>query len=496
MNTEQLIKDLLKQEESGQLEFKEVVHKDSIGKTICGFLNNKGGQLLIGIKDNKEVIGIKDAGKKQIEIEQYLIKELVPEAPVMVSVENIGNKQLLLIKVWEGSNQPYIFNGGIYFRKDDKTLRASSNEISDLLNKRHVTEIQWERQSVLGVELEDLDLDEIQKTIDMAVNENKMIDIKKDPINFLSYYGLYQNGNFTNAAVILFAKNPSRFIPQARVRITTLENGKTGDIFKDDKILDGNLFKNKEAIENYFEKHLSFNRKFLNNKWQRIDDYVYPMFALREGVMNALIHREYGLISSSLSIIIYPDKLEITNSGKSPFKQSELKKNHLSLPHNPDIAHIVFLRGLIEKIGRGTLKILETCKQAGLKAPAWEIGEQTVKLTFFSNIKSEDTIDGINKGAIKGATKGADEGAIEGAVKGAVEGVTKGVKDKLVKLLSVIASNEGSRVPDYKDTTGLSESSIERYIKQLKDVGLIEFRGDAMHTGGYYLTKKMKAKLK
>ena len=146
MNTEQLIKDLLKQEESGQLEFKEVVHKDSIGKTICGFLNNKGGQLLIGINDNKEVIGIKNAGKKQIEIEQYLIKELVPEVPVMVSVENIGNKQLLLIKVWEGSNQPYIFNGGIYFRKDDKTLRASSNEISELLNKRHVTEIQWERQ--------------------------------------------------------------------------------------------------------------------------------------------------------------------------------------------------------------------------------------------------------------------------------------------------------------------------------------------------------------
>ena len=98
MKTEQLIKDLLKQDESGQLEFKEVVRKDAIGKTICGFLNNKGGQLLIGIADNKEIRGIKDAVKWQIEIEQYLIKELVPEAPVMVSIENFDDKQLLLIK--------------------------------------------------------------------------------------------------------------------------------------------------------------------------------------------------------------------------------------------------------------------------------------------------------------------------------------------------------------------------------------------------------------
>jgi len=212
------------------------------------------------------------------------------------------------------------------------------------------------------------------------------------------------------------------------------------------------------------------------------------MAALREGVMNALVHREYGLVSSALSIIIYNDKLEITNSGKSPFKQSELKKNHLSMPYNPDIAHIVFLRGYTEKIGRGTLKIIDASKQAGIKAPVWEIGEQTVKLTFFSDVKFGDAIEGTTKGASKGTTEGAIEGAIEGA--------TKGVKDKLAILLSAIAAKEGNRVPEYRETTGLPDSSMERYIKQLKEAGLIEFKGDAAHTGGYYLTKKMKSKLR
>ena len=504
MKTEQLIKDLLKQDKSGQLEFKEVVRKDDIGKTICGFLNNKGGQLLIGIANNKEIKGIKNADKWRFEIEQYLIKELVPEAPVMVSVENYDDKQLLLIKVWEGSKQPYIFNGSIYYRRNDKTIQASSKEISELIHKRQETEIHWERQAALGVELEDLDIEEIEKTIEAAFSDNKMKDIKKEPLEFLSYYGLFKNGNFTNAAVVLFAKKPARFIPQVRARVAFLDHGKTGDVFKDDQLLEGNLFKNIESIQQFFEKHLSFSRKFENNNWKRTDDYVFPMAALREGVMNALVHREYGLASSALSIIIYKDKLEITNSGKSPFNQSELKKNHLSMPYNPDIAHIVFLRGYIEKIGRGTLKILDACKQADLKTPVWEIGEQTVKLTFFGNVKLGGSVEGANKEASKetaervdeGTIEGTVEGTVEGAIEGAIEGVTKGVKDKLAILLSAIAANEGNRVPEYKEVTGFADSSIERYIKHLRDGGLIEFRGESLNTGGYYLTKKMKSKLK
>jgi ATP-dependent DNA helicase RecG len=109
----------------------------------------------------------------------------------MVSMENHGNKQLLLIKVWEGPKQPYIFNGSIYYRRNDRTVQASSKEISELIHKRQETEIHWERQAALGVELEDLDLEEIKKTMDAALSDNKMKDIKKEPLEFLSYYGLY-----------------------------------------------------------------------------------------------------------------------------------------------------------------------------------------------------------------------------------------------------------------------------------------------------------------
>ena len=483
MKSEQLIKDLLKQEESGQLEFKEVVRKDSIGKTICGFLNNLGGQLLIGIADNKEIKGVKNAEKLQVELKQYLIKELVPEVAVMVSIENYNDKRLLLIKVWEGSKQPYIFNGSIYYRKNNRTIQASSKEISELIHKRQQTETHWERQPTLGVELSDLDIEEIQKTIDSAKFDTKFSAERQNPLEFLSHYGLYQNGNFTNAAVLLFAKNPARFIPQARVRVSLLKGGKTSDEFSDDRLLDGNIFKNRQAILEFFSKHLSLKRKFDNKNWERDDDYEIPMKALREGIMNALVHREYSIISSAMSVIIYPDKIEITNTGKSPYKESELKKSHLSMPYNPDIAHMVFLRGYIEKIGRGTIMIADECKKAHLKTPVWNIEEHTVKLTFFSNVKLG--------GAIDRAVANVNDGAIDGAI----DGATKGVKEKLSILLKAIATNEGNRAPEYITAIRVSERTIERYLQQLKEAQLIEFRGEAAQTGGYYLTNKLKSKL-
>lgn len=489
MNSEQLIKSLLKQGESEQLEFKQVVRKDSIGKSICAFLNHEGGQVVIGVSDDNKVVGIADAEKWEKELTDYLNTSIIPEAPVMVSVEQVGKKEVLLIKVWAGSKQPYIFDGSIYFRKGQSTVKATSQQISDLIHNRQEDELHWERQLALGVELEDLDIHEIQKTIDRSINESQLDESKRNPTDFLTHFGLFQNGHFTHAAVVLFAKNPARFIPQTRVRVAFLEKGKTADEFVDDKILDGNLFKNILAVQDFFEKHLRTSRKFSEKEWERQDEYVVPMSALREGVMNALVHRDYSLPSASMSVIIYSDKIEVFNSGKSPLKAAELKKSHLSLPVNPDIAHMVFLRGYIEKIGRGTIKIMDACKAAGLQAPIWTTAETSVKLAFPLNVKLGGAIGGADGGAIDDTVVSK----IGGAIDGAIDGATKATKDKLTVLLQAIVNDEGKRTPDYRKVTKVgSERTMERYVEQLREAGFIEFKGSAAQTGGYFITDKLK----
>ncbi len=483
MNSEQLIKELIIGGESEQLELKQVVRKEIIAQTVCSFLNGEGGQLLIGVSNDGEIRGVTNAEKTAIELQKYLIQEIIPEAPVTVSSERAGKKEIILVKVWSGAKKPYLFDGSIFYRRGANTVKASTREIAELIHHRQQTEVHWERQPALGVELEDLDVAEINATLTASITNARAKEARNNVQDFLSYYGLFLNGHFTNAAVVLFGKNPARFLPQCRVRLSYLQQGKTGSTFKDDQLLEGNLFRNIADIQEFFLKHLELRRRFSDSNWLRQDDLQYPLAALREGVLNALIHRDYANVSGTASITIFPDKLEIINSGSLALKPAELKKSHLSLPVNPDIAQLVFLRGYIEKIGRGTLKIIDACKQRGLNAPVWLAESNTVKLTFFSDTKLEGTIEG---------TVG---GAIEGAIKGTIEGATEDVKRKLKELLLLIYNNEGKKVREYAALLKVPSKSVERYIKLLGDAKLIEFQGTAKQTGGYYLTKKFKEKL-
>jgi ATP-dependent DNA helicase RecG len=479
MSSEQLINSLLKIGESEQLEFKVGYRKDVVGKNICAFLNSNGGQLLIGVTDEGKIKGVPNAVEHQKVIENHLKQEIVPDAPVTVTVENIGKKNLILLKVWAGSKQPYVYDSTIYCRKGSWTVKATSDDISKLIRNRQATDLHWERQLALGVGVDDLDHDEINKTI-VHIGESEKLGEDDSVVNFLTNYGLFYNGQPTNSAVILFAKNPTRFVPQSRVRLSFLENGKTDDKFLDDKILEGNLFKNIDVIQGFFEKHLSKTSQFDKADWQRKDSYAIPMPALREGVLNALVHRDYSSSSASISIIIYSDKIEISNSGKSPLKANELKKNHLSMPVNPDIAHIVFLRGYIEKMGRGTLKVIDACKKQGLKVPLWKTSDTGVKLTFYP------------KKNLVGANVGANVGAVDGVIESIFVGATDTTKKNLSMLLQVVLGHEGRRMPEYSNIVDIgSDRTVERYMQQLRDADLLYFKGEATQSGGYYATDKL-----
>lgn len=489
MKQRQLIEDLIRHGEGEQLELKTNVRNEVIARTICGFLNGAGGQVVIGVTDKGEVVGVNDVEKIEIELQRYLIDNIVPEAPVTVSTERVGSKSILLAKVWGGSKKPYVFSGTIFYRRGSQTVQATSKEISDLINQRQQTDVQWERQPALRVEIDDLDLEEIRKTI-RYINESGTGKKLSDKVpEFLSYHGLYQNGSISNAAVILFGKEPARFIPQSRVRFSVFGSGKTGSSFIEDRFLEGNLFKNIEDIQDLLKKYIAFRSEFDNTRWQRMDGFLYPMAALREGVLNALIHRDYSNVAGTTSVLVYPDKLEISNYGKLPLEitVADLKRNHDALPHNPDIAQMCFLKGYIEKIGRGTLKIIEACKNAGLKEPVWRAESSTIRLTFFSNIKDTP----MRKVVVGGITEGVSKRVlanVEGVIEGVTEGVTEDVKDKIKKILLVVYKNKGLKIPEIAQKTETPMKSVERYIKQLRDASLVEFRG-APRTGGYFVTK-------
>jgi len=250
----------------------------------------------------------------------------------------------------------------------------------------------------MGADRQDLDDNLISETARMAVAAERWNGSPNDIEGFLHTHGLFVNGGLTNAAVLLFGKQPSRLIPQARLRLLVMPEGKTGNRYSVDKTFESNLLRIVEEIPSALAAYVGgVVSDFKDNKWQRDDHPLYPMAALREGVLNALVHRDYSLTGSIL-ILIAPDSLQISNPGGLPpgLTIADLKRDHPSLPRNPDIAHILFLHGLIEKIGRGTQRIVEECRRARLRDPKWQSSGVETKLSFFISAKSA-TLEQLNE---------------------------------------------------------------------------------------------------
>lgn len=500
MKEEQLIKDLIKQGESEQLEFKESVRKEDIAKVLCSFLNGKGGRVLVGIADNGTPKGVTDADKHVEQLKMYLLSAIVPEAPITISVENFEGKELILLKVYGGSKQPYLFDGSIFYRQKDRTVKATSQQIAELIHGRQKSETHWERQPALGVDLEDLDQKLILSVIKESRDNHRGNFEGNNVLDFLTHYGLYQNGSFTNACVVLFAKTPAKFLPQIRVQLTEYAEGKNDNALLRNEVFEGNLFTIQDKLERYIS-NLGIRSVFDKNQWKRVD-FKFPEKALQEGVINALMHRDYSSHSSGVAISIYPDSFVISNSGHLPddLKVSELKKSHRSHPVNPDIAHIVFLKGLIDKLGRGTIRVVELCRAEGLKDPVWKDTIDGVTLTFNGpkalaakkdDAKSDGVSDGVNDGVSDGVNRLINDGLIDGVS----DGVSDGVRVEIIKIVELIMAKEGVNALDIATKRGKSKPTIERYLRTAKEVGIIEFKG-APKTGGYYLSTKMKKHIK
>jgi ATP-dependent DNA helicase RecG len=468
-----IIENLLQQEDGVRLEFTAHSNIDAIAKSITAFINTDGGDLIVGIDDDKKIIGIKHAHQQGQSIQNTLVELIKPTAPISVQVINYKGKNILLISVWEGAKKPYLYKGIIYNRIGGITTTTTPDELINLISQRKQADFHWERMSVLGAELKDLDTEEITRTIQLYKEYKKDAKIE-DVEDFLIQVGLVQNGNITNACIVLFGKNPIQFIPQSRIRLTLYPSKKSGNQFIDDKIFEGNIFKNITDIFEYLD--IVYGKSLSVKGILRTDKSNYPVLALREGILNAIVHRDYNSVKGFMRISIYSDRTEISNYGNLPqgIKLEDLKIEHHSILRNPDIAQICFIRKYIEMLGSGTLRMIRDCKENKFKVPVWKEQDNTTTVTFpdvAHNRKDERITEGIT------------------------EGITADVKDKMTKILLAIYKGGGVRIVDIEKRIDIPAKSLERYIKQLKDAGMIEFKG-ANRTGGYYLTKKMDDKIK
>ena len=333
---------------------------DNCLKTICAFANTGGGKLFIGIDDEGNPMGVKDAARYLDDIPNKT-KDILGITPD-VTVKKKAGKDIIEVTV-APSSAPISYHGRFYTRSGSSSVEIKGHALVDLLMRKSGRS--WDGFIEEGATLKDIDTSAINKFRKLAAKKIPQIAAEKNVQAILQKLNLLEKGKLRRAAVLLFGKNPKKFYITAYIKIGKFVSA-TDLISTDD--IEGNLFDQVDkAIEMLRVKYLLSNITY--EGIYRKDNMEYPEEALREAIINAVIHRNY--MGAHTQLRIDPDSLNLWNEGGLPpgIAVADLKKWHLSRPRNELLADVFFKAGMIEAWGRGTVKIVDECKKAGLPEP-------------------------------------------------------------------------------------------------------------------------------
>ncbi|GAB5537661.1 MAG: ATP-binding protein [Rubricoccaceae bacterium] len=374
--------------ESETVEFKKSTGtRTAAAKTACAMLNGKGGLIAFGVTDALGIIGQEVADGTLLDVVQELrkIEPFVPLQPEDVPIAN--GKSVLLLRIPGGNDGPFAYNGRAYIRQGPTTSEMPREQYERLIVERMHPTRRWELQPAHGASLDSLDATEITRTVEEGIRRGRLEEPgTRDTEAILRGLKLIDDeGHVLNAAVALFGRADTLlpYFPQCLLRLARFK-GTTMAEFEDNRQVRGNVFVMLEAADRFMRQHLPVAGRIIPDLFERIDDPVYPPKALREAVANAVCHRDYSVGGGSVGIGIFDDRLEITSVGRLPFGQTtdDLVQQHTSKPWNPLIANVLYIRGVIEQWGRGTLKIVELTERADLVPAEFEEHSGSVTVRF------------------------------------------------------------------------------------------------------------------
>ena len=367
--------------ESRHLEFKSKLPSFAqLVKTCVAFANGSGGQIIIGIQDaTREIIGIDDDIRNKIydEFSNSLYDSTNPGLIAEIYEKNFGNENVLIIEIPAVMKKPVFIKTeglpkGVYLRAGSSTRRANEECIEELMreNKR-LTYDEEAIQESIDVLSEDL----INKVYPKASTSKLLSEkvIVQSTISSKKYYP-------TVAGVLWFCSDPNEYIPEAHILCTQFSGINGRNIIQTQEI-GGSL---KDQIEDGFYLIRSWLLRNFSLKGTALKgEVILPEVALREAIINAVVHRKYS-IPGAIKIALFEDRLEIFSPGSFP---GLVDINNLgdgtTYFRNPVIGKIARRMEYIEKLGSGINVIFASCKIAGLKAPEFYEGADSVKIIFY-----------------------------------------------------------------------------------------------------------------
>lgn len=356
---------LLKIGETESVEFKET-DNEAFYKTLSAFSNKDGGTAVLGFNDKGEIKGINPSSQYLTDLTNRIVNNLAIRP--RIKTHEIKNKRVLTVEV-EKSRDLVSYRGHYYTRVGNTTREMTANE----LRRNLLSGVQWDALSDKDFSLDEIDPETVRRFIRLSKGKGRLDFADEDESieKILSKLDLFVDGKPVNGAILLFGKNPQKYFADALVRIGRF---KTPTTIIGDKWIRGNLFVQvKEAME-AIQSFINV-RYEIKGSLEREDIWDYPLDALREALINALIHRDYLIDTNYTTVKIYEDSIQFYNAGElaEGIKIEDLKKpSHISELRNKLIARAFYLAGYIEQWGSGTYRMTESLKKAGLPEPEFE----------------------------------------------------------------------------------------------------------------------------
>lgn len=356
---------------------------------LVAFANSDGGMLIIGVEDDGTITGFKCKNANKIEDFKNISIVELRETPILIKYEIIDTKNVLgeddqiLIMSVEASYDRVIksYDGTVYLRQGDKSFELNHSQITQLEYDRG--QRYFEDELVLDSSIDDIDLNilEMYKK-NMEITNLSTLDV-------LTARNLIRNGMLTNAGLLLFSKDPSKYLPQARMKFIRYDGAKAKvgteiNIIKE-KTFDGSIPKIIQESKQFIETQLrEFQYLDKDGIFKKMPEY--PEFAWFEAIVNALTHRNYSIRGDYIRFIMFDDRLEIISPGTLPNVVTVENIRNKRYSRNPRIARILSEFGWVKEMNEGVKRIYSDMEKFFLKTPIYAEPDHNVELLLENNI--------------------------------------------------------------------------------------------------------------
>jgi ATP-dependent DNA helicase RecG len=389
------MEEILKGNEGKTLEFKENLQSLSgIVKTIIAFANTAGGTIVIGVEDkNKKIIGVSDPLGQEERLASVINDSIVPLLMPDIEIRMYRNKELIVINVPHVTGPCYLKSAGLekgtYIRLGSTNRVVDSETLQAL--KNFARNVYFDELAYVQGKTSDLDWDCIKKLFQRV--DKKITMNNAQSVGLITQQGVKEYPSY--GGIILFGLNRLSLFPEAIIRCARFLGDDKTTILDQANIEIYLPLALEEAIK-FIQRNTSLSSEI--KELTRKDIPQYPLIALREAIINAIVHADYSMKGVYISIAIFDDRIEITNPGGLPFGFTmEKALAGSSRIRNRVIAKVFYHMKWIEQWGSGLHRIMKECAQRGLEKPKFEELNNQFRVTLYGKKKNKIILESWQK---------------------------------------------------------------------------------------------------